>query len=100
LKKLTTQIDNYKREVESINQKIALFEKQRKTAPVPALTKQTKAQKKAWQCKVEAQAGAKRQRAVLYSPGIKQVIDGLKQDEFFLKSYKALVHSHIVLPTP
>jgi hypothetical protein len=100
LKKLTTQIAKHKQEVAVITKRIALLENQRKTASTPALTKQIKAQKKAWQGKVEALAGAERQRAVLYSTGIKKVIDGLKQDEIILKGYKALIHSDLVMPAP
>ncbi|OAG01526.1 uncharacterized protein CC84DRAFT_1262582 [Paraphaeosphaeria sporulosa] len=100
VKRLTTQIVKHKREVAAIAKKIVLLENQRKATPTTALTKQIKAQKKAWQRKVEAQAGAERQRAMLYSTSVKKVIAGLKQDEIILKAYKAQVTSDLVMPTP
>ncbi|KAF9734472.1 Killer toxin subunits alpha/beta 4 [Paraphaeosphaeria minitans] len=100
VKRLTTQIVKHKREVAAIAKKIVLLEKQRKATPSSALTKQIKAQKKAWQKKVEAQAGAERQRAMLYSTSVKKIIAGLKQDEIILKAYKGQVKSDLVMPTP
>ncbi|KAF2442949.1 hypothetical protein P171DRAFT_53124 [Karstenula rhodostoma CBS 690.94] len=99
VKRLTTQIVKHKREVAVITKKIVLLEKQRKAAPSSALTKQIKAQKKAWQRKVEAQAGVERQRAMLYSTSVKKIIAGLKADEIILKAYKANVKSDLVMPT-
>lgn len=98
-KKLSDQITKYKALVKTTAKRITSLEKMRKASPSKQLTAQIKSQKKAWQSRVETLSVAERERAKLYSTGVANIIEDLKEDLVILKGYKAKIAGEMQMPT-